>query len=97
MRSVYLVSYDICNDARYRKIYRHMCGAGEPLQYSVFRCLLTAMEVQRLKDAVWPLMKLSEDRVMIVNLGPADGRGDDRIECWGQPLTPIVQRQVQIV
>jgi CRISPR-associated protein Cas2 len=97
MRNVFLIAYDICDDQRYRRIYKHMCGAGDPLQYSVFRCALTLVELQRLKDQVWPLMKQNEDRVMIVNLGPSDGRGDACIECWGKPLTEVAERKVQIV
>jgi len=93
MRTIYLIAYDICCDKRYRKIYPLMCGAGEPLQYSVFRCPMTAVELQLLKDKIWPLLKLDEDRMMIVDLGPSNGRGRQCIECWGQPLvSPAVPK-----
>ena len=58
-----------------------MCGIGDPLQYSVFRCELSPMELQLFKEAVWPEMNFAEDRMMIVNLGPIEGRGDQCIEC----------------
>lgn len=83
MRSVFVISYDICEPKRWRKVYRAMCGHGDPLQYSVFRCELSAVELQKLKDTLWPILKLTEDRVMIVDLGPTGGRGDDCVEFWG--------------
>lgn len=97
MRNVHLIAYDICEPKRYRKVYKVMCGQGDPLQYSVFRCELSAVELQRLKETLWPILNLSEDRVMIVDLGPADGRGDERIEYWGDPRVTPPQRTATIV
>lgn len=97
MRTVYLISYDITCPKRYRRIYKTMRGHGEPLQYSVFRCELTDMELQLLKQTLWPDLNLNEDRVMIVDLGPIDGRGDDCIEFWGEPITLVQPRTATIV
>jgi CRISPR-associated protein Cas2 len=89
MRNVHLISYDICDPKRYRQIYKVMCGHGDPLQYSVFRCDLSAVELQSMKTTLWPLLNLAEDRVMIVDLGPVGGRGEKCIEYWGDPrVTP---------
>lgn len=85
MRNVYLIAYDIACPKRYRLVYRSMCGSGDPLQYSVFRCELTNLELQKLKDTLWPVLNLGEDRVMIVDLGPIEGRGDNCIDFWGNP------------
>lgn len=89
MRSVFLIAYDITCPKRYRKIYPVMCGYGDPLQYSVFRSELSDQELHSLKELLWPLMNHDEDRVMIVDLGPINGRGDECIEFWGEPkVTP---------
>jgi CRISPR-associated protein Cas2 len=40
MRSVYLVCYDVADDKRLRPVYQTLVGAGDPLQYAVFRCAL---------------------------------------------------------
>jgi len=85
MRNVHLIAYDICDPKRYRQVYKIICGHGDALQYSVFRCELSPMELQKLKDVLWPILNLAEDRVMIVDLGPTKGRGDDCIEYWGDP------------
>lgn len=50
MRSVFLLCYDVADDKRLRKTYKKMCGFGTPLQYSVFRCELSATEKQRMKE-----------------------------------------------
>jgi CRISPR-associated protein Cas2 len=52
MRNVYLVCYDVADDKRLRKTYKTMCGFGDPLQYSVFRCELSAVERQSLKESL---------------------------------------------
>ena|SRR5208283_374044 len=89
MRNVYLVTYDVADDKRLRKTYKKMCSFGDPLQYSVFRCELSAMEKQTLKEALWSLLNWDQDRVMVVDMGPAGARGDDCVEFWG---TPRVER-----
>lgn len=97
MRNVYLIAYDIMNPKRYRRVYRAMRGHGDPLQYSVFRCELSAVELQGLKNLLWPLLNLGEDRVMIVDLGPVEGRGDDCLEFWGNPKVVPQEREATIV
>jgi CRISPR-associated protein Cas2 len=97
MRNVHLIAYDICDPKRYRQIYKVMCGHGDPLQYSVFRCELSDVELQKLKDTLWPILNLSEDRVMIVDLGPIDGRGDDCVEYWGDPRVTPADRSATII
>lgn len=66
-RSWHLVCYDIRDDARLRRVARLLEGYGERVQYSVFRCRLTAREEQRLR---WELGRLAtgEDAWLIVPL-----------------------------
>ena len=97
MRSVYLISYDICDPKRWRQVYRIMCGAGDPVQYSVFRCELTAIELHQVQSSLWGELNLKEDRVMVVDLGPVDGRGDSCIEYWGNPRVDPPDRTATII
>lgn len=85
MRHVYLVAYDVADSKRLRRTYKKLQGYGDSLQYSVFRCELTAAERQQLKGELWDILDLAQDRVMIVNLGPVGKRGDDCVEFWGTP------------
>jgi CRISPR-associated protein Cas2 len=96
MRSVYLIAYDVCDPKRLRKVHVLMCGAGDPVQYSVFRCELSEFEKQRLKESLWDVLHLREDRVILVNLGPVEGRGDDCTEFWGTPLTGTPDRSAVV-
>ncbi|MCA9088032.1 MAG: CRISPR-associated endonuclease Cas2 [Planctomycetaceae bacterium] len=97
MRSVYLIAYDITCPKRYRQIYKAMCGRGDSMQYSIFRCELTVVELHDLKEQLWPTLNLMEDRVMIVDLGPIEGRGDQCIEFWGNPRNMIPDRIATII
>lgn len=63
----YLVSYDVRDDKRLRRVAKHMEGYGERIQYSVFRCRLTKRGLERLK---WELTKImdKEDDLLIIGL-----------------------------
>ena len=97
MRNVYLVGFDVSDDKRLRRTYKKMCGFGDPVQYSVFRCELSATDKQRMKEALWSILNLDQDRVMLVDLGPAGARGDECLEFWGQPRVEIPDRTAVIV
>ena len=97
MRSVYLVCYDVADDKRLRKTYKKMCGFGEPMQYSIFRCELSPVERQLMKEALWAILNWEHDRVMLVDLGPTGARGDDCVEFWGSPRMEIPNRTAVIV
>ena len=97
MRTMYVITYDVCDPKRLRRAYRLMCGVGDPLQYSVFRCELSSMEKQDLKERLWEVLNFAEDRVMLANLGPVDGRGNTCIEHWGEPLSPEPVRSAVVV
>jgi CRISPR-associated protein Cas2 len=94
MKNVYIVSYDVCEAKRLRQTYKKLCGYGNSLQYSVFRCELSPMQLHRLKEELWDILNLSEDRVMLVDLGPAGARGDSCVEFWGKTRMEIPTRTV---
>jgi CRISPR-associated protein Cas2 len=73
--SAYLVSYDISDAARWRKVYRVMTGAGERVQYSVFRCVLSELAREELITRLDAIIHHEEDQVLLVDLGPEKGRG----------------------
>lgn len=97
MRSVYLLCYDVADEKRLRRTYKKMCGFGDPLQYSVFRCELSDTEKQALKEALWDILNWEHDRVMLVDLGPAGARGDECVEFWGEPRVSLPDRRAIIV
>ena len=97
MRNVYLVCYDVADDKRLRQTYKKMRGFGDPMQYSVFRCELSPTEKELLKEALWAILSWDQDRVMLIDLGPAGARGDECIEFWGDPRVDLPRRAAVIV
>jgi CRISPR-associated protein Cas2 len=97
MRNVYLICYDVADDKRLRRTYKKMCGYGDPLQYSVFRCELSTTEKQLMKEALWAILNWQHDRVMLVNLGPIGARGKHCIEFWGEPRVEVPGRAAVVV
>jgi len=79
----YVASYDIMDHKRLYRVHKTMKGFGEPIHYSVFRCNLTPKGKVEMIAALTELIKHDEDRVMIVDLGPLEGKVEDRIEFLG--------------
>jgi CRISPR-associated protein Cas2 len=79
----YVVSYDIMDAKRLHQVHRTMKGFGDPIHYSVFRCHLTDKGKIELMAALSDIIKHDEDRIMFVDLGPLDGKVQDRIEFMG--------------
>jgi len=97
MRRVYLVCYDVSDAKRLRRTHKKMCGFGDPVQYSIFRCELSPTEKQLMKEALWEILNFAHDRVMLVDLGPARRRGKRCVEFWGEPRTEPPERAAVIV
>ena len=97
MRHRYLVCYDVANAKRLRMVFKKMNGFGDPIQYSVFKCDLSAAELALMRAALRDLINHRDDRVMIVRLGRADDRHSDNVEFLGKPLTPWERQRVVIV
>jgi len=68
-RRRYLIAYDICEDRRLRKVIKIMESYGERLQYSVFLCDLSAMEVVQWRSDIVPAINVNEDSVVCIDLG----------------------------
>jgi len=79
----YLVAYDIRHPRRLRRVHRVAKDHGEPLQYSVFVCDLTATELIALKRALLTEIKTTEDSIGIFDLGAPATRGVQCIEFLG--------------
>ncbi len=89
MRSIYLVCYDISDAKRLKRVYKAMRGFGDHLQLSVFRCELSPRERVEMIAAVTPLIDHEDDQVLIVDIGPADGRAEGAFAALGRRyLTP---------
>ena len=63
----YVISYDVREPKRLRKVAKHLQSYGERIQYSVFRCRLTERDLERLR---WELIKMmeKEDGLLVIGL-----------------------------
>ena len=81
---IFLVTYDIRNDKRLKAVYKKMCGFGQHLQYSVFRCALSAANKVRMKSALADIIDHRADQVLIFDLGVQDDERAVVVECLGE-------------
>ncbi len=96
MRHLFIVSYDISDPQRWRKVYRTMRGFGEHLQLSVFQCDLTPAQKARMAAALSEIINHEQDQVVIIDLGPSEGREIKEIQAIGRPME-VVSRDPLIV
>lgn len=80
---LYIVTYDISDPKRWRRIFNLMKGYGRWLQLSVFQCRLTARRRTEMTIRLEEYMKPSEDHILIMDMGPAD-KISPRVESLGK-------------
>ena len=95
MRNRYVVCYDISDPDRCRRVHGLMQGYGDHIQYSVFLCELSAMELTYLKRDLTETLNLNEDRAIIVDTGPADSDHEKRFYTLGTQI--INEREPAII
>lgn len=97
MRHWYIVCYDIRDPDRLRRVHDKMKGFGNALQYSVFSCDLTRQERVTMIAALSDLIDHRQDRIMIVDAGPVEGRGMEAVEFIGESPPDFGERRSIIV
>ncbi|QDU61040.1 CRISPR-associated endoribonuclease Cas2 [Planctomycetes bacterium Pan216] len=70
----WLVCYDVRDPKRLRQCAKVMEGHGERVQYSVFRCWLSAREMERLRWRLTTILE-PEDDTLFIPLCPRCVRG----------------------
>lgn len=84
---IFLVCYDISDQRRLQRVYKVMRGFGDHLQYSVFRCTLSEMQLALLSDRLAQEIHHAEDQVLFVPLGSVDAERPVRMTTMGRPMT----------
>lgn len=90
----YIVSYDISNPKRLRKVATACEDFGVRKQFSVFLCRLSATDFVRLRSRLYDLIHLEEDQVLFI---PLCGKCVQQIEALGRPTEPADARDVVVV
>lgn len=73
-RDWYLVTYDIRDDRRLRKVAETLEGYGDRIQYSVFRCRVTPLQYERLRNTLIRITRPEDALLFIPVCGHCAGR-----------------------
>ncbi|MBK8176002.1 MAG: CRISPR-associated endonuclease Cas2 [Rhodospirillales bacterium] len=92
---LYIVTYDIAEPRRWRRVFKLMNGYGEWLQLSVFQCRLSRKRKVELQAALSELINGNADHVLLLDLGHAD-KVELRVTSLGKVFA-AVERQPIIV
>ena len=84
MQNRYIVSYDITSDPRRTAVYKTLRGFGDHMQFSVFRCDLTDRRRVELVAALHDLIDHAADQILMIDLGPVDGRASVCVSSIGR-------------
>ncbi len=85
--NVYIVTYDICDAKRLRKVFQYMRRWGNHIQYSVFRCELSPRDLAELYAGLDEFIHKTQDQILFFDLGPYDGRARQSVLSLGLPYT----------
>ena len=92
---LFIVTYDISDQRRWRRVFKAMHGYGEWIQLSVFLCRLTRRRRAELETRLRELVKNGEDHVLLVDVGPAD-KIELAIESIGKTFSKM-ERQATVI
>nr|WP_294555188.1 CRISPR-associated endonuclease Cas2 [uncultured Rhodopila sp.] len=84
---LYLALYDVAEPRRWRKVHAALKAAGAWAQLSAFFCRMTPPERDRLVRKLISLLDPAKDRLLVIDLGPADSAAA-RIQTIGGLLLP---------
>jgi CRISPR-associated protein Cas2 len=97
LRRRYLLSYDIAEAKRLKAVFRLMRGYGNAVHYSVFLCDLSVGEKALMMFDLRRVLNMAEDRVFIVDLGPAKRKRPCRFETLGREPDTLFEIPITIV
>lgn len=92
---LYIITYDIGDQKRWRRVFRLMNGYGEWLQLSVFQCRLSRRRHAELLAMLDEVILREHDHVLMLDLGLAE-KVDPRVISLGKTFEPV-QREPVIV
>lgn len=92
---LYIITYDISDQKRWRKVFKLMNGYGEWLQLSVFQCRLSRRRHAELLATLDEVILRDHDHVLMLDIGLAD-KVDPRVISLGKSFEPV-QREAVIV
>jgi CRISPR-associated protein Cas2 len=92
---LYVVTYDISDPKRWRRVFKIMNGYGEWLQLSVFQCRLSQQRHAELVALLDGIIQHGTDHVLFVDVGPAD-RVVPRVISLGKDFEPVGRQPIVV-
>lgn len=86
----YILSYDIAEPRRLRAVHKLAKAYGDPVQYSVFACLLRPADRVRLAERIEALIDRKQDRVVLIDIGSVADR-----ETWIPPIESFGRQNIR--
>lgn len=90
---LWIVTYDVADQKRWRRVFRIMKGRGEWLQLSVFQCRLSRRGMVELRAALGEVVNNNQDHVLFLDLGPAE-EVKPRVSSLGKIFEAVERRPV---
>lgn len=90
---LYIVTYDVADDKRWRRLFRLMHGYGEWLQLSVFQCRMTRARQIELVQRIEAILHREEDHLLMLDIGPAENV-QPRVLSIGKAFAPVERAPV---
>lgn len=91
-----MVCYDIRDPKRLNRVRRLMKGYGKFWQYSVYFCVLRAVDRVRMQARLEQIMNLREDRVMVTDLGEDESSARESVCEIGERLPKPTKHGVMV-
>src|SRR5690606_41325253 len=88
-RTNYIVTYDIANPKRLRKVFKACKDYGMHLQLSVFECDLTPAEKIDFESRLRGLIDREQEQILFIALGPSETRRERVITTVGTKYVKI--------
>jgi len=92
---LFIVTYDIADQKRWRRVFKAMHGFGDWIQLSVFQCRLSRRRRAELETRLRELVKNGEEHVLLIDVGPAD-KIELAMESIGKTFSKIERHAVVI-
>lgn len=92
---LYIITYDIADQKRWRSIFKLLHGYGEWLQLSVFQCRLSRLRHAELVATLDELIHHKEDHVILVDLGLADSV-KPKVVSLGKEFQPVEKEPIVV-
>ncbi|GAB6041934.1 CRISPR-associated endonuclease Cas2 [Endothiovibrio diazotrophicus] len=90
---LYVITYDIRDTRRWRRVFKLMKGYGEWLQLSVFQARMSRRRHAELLATLDEIIHHDEDHVLMLDIGVAD-KVDPRVISLGKRFEAVVREPV---